>query len=594
VTNSPTRRSAVPDGNSWSLTKRVAFEFVWPYWRAVLVVLLCTVAIAATSALYPIVIKWTFDGLGARDEHVLFLAPFAVVLATVLKGLALLAQVIATNRTITRMEVAMQIKLFDHLIDADMLEITKDSSGDLVQRFNGDVTRVRDAISRMVIVVFRDVATALGVIVWMFYADWQLALVLLCVLPIVVWPIIWLGQKIRRISRTISEASGTNTSAIIEALESPRIAKMFQLESYLKERATDRFNEIRRFNLKATNYRSIVHPIMEVAGGVAVAGVLVIIGWRIVGGATSTGDFIAFISALLLAAQPITSLGTLHVLVQEALASVERYYVLLDRQPVIVDGPGALPLRIKDGTIAMKHVSFGYRDEQTALADLDFVMQGGKVTALVGRSGSGKTTIFGLIGRLFDPSAGAVEIDGQDLRSVTLASLRQRMSVVSQDAILYDDTIERNIGFGRRDATRAEIEEAAKAAGAHDFISAMPEGYHTMVGQRGEKLSGGQRQRVAIARAFLRDAPILCLDEATSALDSESEAVVQEALQRLMKGRTVIMIAHRLATIRNADTIVVLDGGRVVETGSHEQLIAAGGLYEKLYTLQYGEEGQRS
>jgi ATP-binding cassette, subfamily B, bacterial MsbA len=595
VTIAASRPSPHPAGESWPLAKRVAFDFIRPYWRAVLVVLLCTVLIAITSALYPIVIKWTFDGLEKRDAQILSLAPFAVIIATLLKGLAVFAQVIATNRAITRMEVAMQVRLFDHLIDADMLAVARDSSGDLVQRFNGDVARVRDAISRLVTVVFRDVATAIGVIAWMFYIDWRLSLVLIAVLPLVVWPIIFVGQKIRRISRSIAEASGQNTSAIIEAIEAPRIAKLFQLETYLKGRAAERFNEIRRFTLRATNYRSVVHPIMELAGGVAVAGVLFIIGWRIIAGAdTSTGDFIGFVSALLVAAQPITSLGNFHVLVQEALAGVERYYALIDRQPTVIDRPGAAPLAIGNGTIAFKGTTFGYTQDQPAIANLDLVMEGGRITALVGRSGSGKTTIFGLLGRLFDPESGAIMIDGQDLRAVTLASLRASMAVVSQDAVLYDDTVERNIGFGRAGATREEIEAAAKAAAAHDFILALPDGYATTVGTRGEKLSGGQRQRVAIARAFLRNAPILCLDEATSALDSESEAVVQEALQRLMKGRTVIMIAHRLATIRNADAIVVLDAGRVAEMGTHEELITAGGLYEKLYTLQFGEEGARA
>ncbi len=583
-----TATSAKPE--SWLLLKRVSADFLRPHWRAVALVVLCTLLIAVASSFYPVVIKWTFDGLQARDGEILFWAPLAVMAAAVSKGLAALAQITATNNTMTRIEVAMQDRLFRHLIDADMLDLVRDNSGDLVQRFNGDVLKVREAVTRMVAVIFRDMATAVGMIGWMFYADWRLSLILLVIIPLAVWPTIWLGNSIRKVSASMAEASGRNTSAIIEALETPRLAKLYRLENYLKERAAQRFETIRGYNVRAANYRSLVQPTLEAIGGIAVAGVLMVVGWRIVGGATSVGEFIAFITALILASQPLSNIGNFHVVVQEALASVERYYQLLDRQPAIIDCPGSTAIAISSGSITFDSVTFGYREEQPAVSGLSASFEGGKVTALVGRSGSGKTTLFGLVTRLFDPAEGRILIDGQDLRGLTLASLRDAIAVVSQDAVLYDDTIARNIGFGRPGASMEDIRAAAAAAAALGFIESFPDGFDTMVGARGEALSGGQRQRIAIARAFLKDAPILCLDEATSALDSESEAAVQAAMEKLMKGRTVLIIAHRLSTIRDADKIIVLDQGRLAEEGTHEALMAKGGLYASLHQLQFREE----
>jgi ATP-binding cassette, subfamily B, bacterial MsbA len=579
---------------SWPLLKRVAREFLRPYWRAILIVMACTLLIAITASLYPIVIKWTFDGLEARDKSILALAPFAVIAATLLKGLSAMAQIIATNRTVTRIEVAMQDRLFRHLIGSDVLTLAQDRSGDILQRFNGDIGKIRTLITHLVTVILKDIATTIGILGWMLYSDWQLTLMLLVLIPFVIIPTRWIGNKMRSISRAAAEASGQNTSAIIEALETPRIAKLYQLEDYLTGRASERFQVIRRFNVRAANLSSVMRPTMEAVGGLAVAGVLVLVGWRIVNGSTSVGDFIAFITGLIMASQPISAISHFHVVVQEALASVERYYRIIDQMPKVTDHADARPLALTRGAIGIENLSFAYRDDQPTLTDLSFMIEGGTICALVGRSGSGKSTLFGLLPRLFDPSAGRIQIDGQDTRHVTLASLRASMAFVSQDAVLYDDTIAANIGFGKPGSGMDAIREAAKAAAAHDFIMGFPEGYETPVGARGERLSGGQRQRIAIARAFLKDAPIVCLDEATSALDSESEAAIQSAMKRLMQGRTVLIIAHRLSTIRDADRIVVLDQGRLAETGSHAELIAAKGIYAGLHALQFSQGAMRA
>jgi ATP-binding cassette, subfamily B, bacterial MsbA len=593
----PVRRGASPVsarlgavGDTWPLVRRLWSDWMQPHWRPLALILLTVLLVAASSSLYPVVIKTAFDGFEQQNKRLVQLIPFAVIVVTAVKGFAMLAQSVLTNRVVTRIEADIQAALYDHLIDSDVAQLARETPAALTQRFTTDFAYVREALTRLSTVLLRDIATALGLIVVLFWIDWQVTLIALVVLPLIAPPIARIGKKLRRTAVSTQEQTGLMASMVAESLAGARIAKTYGLEAYLKRRARRAFDDIRRLKMKSANQRARLDPILEIAGGFAVAGVLVFIGWRIVKGQTTIGDFTGFVTALLLAAQSMRTLGNLNAILQEAAAALQRVFAILDEAPRVVERPGATPLVVTTGEVAFRRLGFRYGEDEAALREVDLVIPGGKMTALVGRSGSGKSTLMSLVPRLFDPTDGAVLIDGADLRDVTLESLRRQVAVVAQEAVLFDDSVRANIAFGRPGASEEEIVAAATAAAAHDFIMRLPDGYETSVGDRGSRLSGGERQRVALARALLKNAPILLLDEATSALDSESERLVQDALALLARGRTSLVIAHRLSTIRAADLIVVMDGGRVAEQGSHEELIAAGGIYAMLHRLQTGGE----
>ena len=572
--------------------RRLWRDWMRPHWRTLALILMSVIILAGASSLYPVVIKHAFDAFDQQNKRFVQMVPFVVILVTAVKGFAMLAQSILTNRVVTRIEADMQTALYASLIDSDVAQLGREAPAALTQRFTTDFAFIREALTRLSTVFLRDVATAIAVIGVMFWIDWQVTLIALVVLPILAPAIGRIGKKLRRTALSTQEQTALMASMVSESLASIRTAKTYGLEGYLKERAGAFFEQIRRLKMKSANQRSRLDPILEIGGGFAVAGVLVFIGWRIIKGQTTIGDFTGFITALLLAAQSMRTFGNLNAILQEAMASLSRVFALMDERPTIVDRPGAGELSVRGGEIAFEGVSFRYAGEEIALHDIDLVVPAGKMTALVGRSGSGKSTLVSLVPRLFEATAGAVKIDGMDVRDASLASLRAKVAVVTQEAVLFDDTVRANIAFGRPGASQDEIEAAARAAAAHDFIMRLPEGYATAVGDRGSRLSGGERQRVALARALLKNAPILVLDEATSALDAESERAVQDAIAVLTQGRTSLVIAHRLSTIRSADLIVVLDRGRVAESGTHEQLIARGGIYARLHRLQAGDTGE--
>lgn len=584
------RKALTLDSDTVALLKRLWRERVAHHRRSLVFIMILIVIGGAATSLYPLLIREAFDALDMRNMQILYWGPLVVILVTSIKGFALYGQVVLTNVVVCRVEADMQSALYAHLIDLDLAQLQKDSPATLTQRFTTDFTFIKEALTRLVTVFLREVVTVIALVGAMLWIDWLMTLVVIVVAPFVAPPIARIGKKLRRVSTATQEEIGSMAGMVSESLGGVKVAKTYAMEPYLKGRARDAFEQVRALRVQAARARARLDPLLEISAGFAVAGVLALIGWQIGRGETTIGDFTGFVTALLLASQPVRALGNLNATVQEAIAALVRYYDVIGRKPQIAEKPAAPALAVGNGTIRFEHAGFCYGDPGDsvvpALTEIDLIVAGGSTTALVGRSGSGKSTLLSMIPRLYDVTQGRVLIDDQDVRDVSLASLRGAISVVSQEVMLFDDTVRANIGFGRPEAGDEAIIAAARNAAAHDFISALPEGYDTRVGPGGSRLSGGERQRVSLARAFLKDAPILLLDEATSALDAESERLVQEALARLMQGRTTLVIAHRLSTVRNADLIVVLESGRIVQRGSHEALIAEGGAYSKLHALQ--------
>ncbi len=582
----------LPKGKTAPLVRRLWLEWMKPHSKALGGMLVLVVLVGATTGAYPVLIKLGFEALQSKDMSAIWLAPVLVVGITTAKGLSLWALTKLTNQVVTRIETDMQVTLYSHLIDADIAQLTRESPAALTQRFNTDFTFIKEALTRLSTVFLRETATVIALIAAMLWIDWFLTIVAAIMVPVTAIPIGKISRKLRRVATSTQEQVGAMAGIISESLAGAKVAKTYNLEKYLKHKAGEAFEDVRRLRIKGANARAKLDPFMEIAGGVAVAIVFVLIGYRIMNGVSTVGDFTGFVSALLIASQPVRVLGNLHAVLQEAMSALDRFYAVLDERPQIVDAPDAKDLVVTGGEIRLTDVHFRYRpdNDAKALDGIDLIVPPGKTTALVGRSGSGKSTVLALVPRLYDVTGGSILIDGQDIRSVTMESLRQAISVVSQDVVLFDDTVRANISFGRADTTEEEIVAAAKAAAAHDFIMRLPEGYDTRVGASGGRLSGGERQRVSIARAFLKNAPILLLDEATSALDSESESLVQAALSELMKGRTTLVVAHRLSTVRNSEVIAVMERGKVVERGNHRDLTDLGGVYARMRKLQLTDD----
>jgi subfamily B ATP-binding cassette protein MsbA len=483
-------------------------------------------------------------------------------------------------------------QLFRHILNQSASFFSRRTSGQLLSGITNDVQQIQLAVSETVGDLLREGLSVVGFAGLMFYYDSRLALVVVTGAPIVVYPLVRLGQRVRRTSRRVQEELAYLSHITVEAFTGHRIVKAFGAEAHEASRFQRASQRLYRTNLKVTSTVSVLPPLMEFLGGVAVVGLIWHGSNKIGAGGMTQGDFFSFVVAAFMMYGPIKKLSRVNTNLQQAIAASERIFELLDTHSEVTERPGAAALVPLRRGIELRDVSFQYEDASAkyVLRDVSFSVEAGQVIALVGLSGAGKTTLVNLIPRFFDVTSGAILMDGVDIRDVTLKSLRAQVGIVTQETVLFDESIASNIAYGSPGASRAEIEAAARAAHAHEFVVTLPEQYDTWIGERGQRLSGGQRQRLAIARALLKNSPILILDEATSSLDAESERLVQEALANLLRDRTSFVIAHRLSTVRRADKIIALERGRVAEIGRHEELLSRpGGVYAKLYALQIFE-----
>ncbi len=573
------------------LIARLVREFIWRHAHRIALAFICMAVAGGSTALRAWLMEPVLDRIFiARDSSLLWLLGGAALGLALMKGIADYVETVLMARVGQRVITDVQTAVFARLIRADLAYFNANPSGQLISRLVNDVWLLRSAAANVMTGIGKDALTVVFLVVVMFYQDWAMALIAVVVFPLAIRPIVAIGRRMRRVSANTQVEMGLLTTLLNQTFQGARYVKSYGMEGYEQDRAAALFERIFRLVDRANRTRSRAAPMMEALGGAAVALVIFYGGHQVIVGSRTPGAFFSFITALLMAYQPVKAIAVLNATLQEGLAAAQRVFEVLDIEPLIRDRPDAQPLVIAGGEVSFRDVRFGYRPGTVALDGISFTVPAGSTVALVGPSGAGKSTLLNLIPRFYDADAGSIAIDGQEIGGVTLASLRAGIALVSQEVTLFDDTVRANIAYGRFGASEAEIEAAAAAAGAERFISELPQGYDTRVGEHGVRLSGGQRQRLAIARAMLKDAPILLLDEATSALDSESERQVQAALRRLMRGRTTVVIAHRLSTIIGADLICVMDHGRIVETGRHRQLLLRDGLYSRLYETQFAAE----
>ncbi len=579
-----TPRQLLTDSGTKSLLRRLWREHLHRHRGRLLVVLALTAIMAGLTGLYPVVIDRAFSMFAARDRRILYQVPALVVIITAAKAAATYGQTVLTQSLVLRTIRELQVRMFAHLTEADLSRVERESPAQLAARFTTDAAIIREALTRAIGGIANAI-TVVGLIASMLWLDWVLSLIAACLYPLAALPIQRIGKRIRRASGGMQERMGEAASMLTESFTQARTVRAYRLEAVETARATHAFGQLNRALMRMTRTRSGVDPMLEVLGGAAVAAVMGFAGWRAATGNSTVGNFTGFVAALLIASQPLRALGSLNAAVQEGLAGLSRVFTVIDEPRGIDQRPGAVVLPPGHGRVVFEAVRFSYPDGRLGLRGLSFVAEPGTTVALVGASGAGKSTALALIPRLHDATAGRITVDGADVRDVTIDSLRDAIAYVGQDTFLFDTSVGANIALGRPGATQEAIAAAADAAAA-GFIADLPERFDMQVGSGGGRLSGGQRQRVALARALLRDPRILLLDEATSALDAESEAAVQEALARLRKGRTTVVVAHRLSTVRDADLVVAMADGVAMEQGTHAELMAKDGLYARLVRTQ--------
>ena len=565
--------------------------YLGDYWPKLAAAAVLMIVLSATQGMLAFLVKPAMDDIFiAKDVSKLHLIPLGIVGIFLLRGVCDYGRYYLMAEVGQRIIMDIRDQLYAHIQRLSMPFFIRTPTGIIISRITNDVNLVQASVTNAITGLIREAFTLVGLVFVVFYRDWQLALIAMLVFPVVAVPINRFGKRLKHYSTKGMKVMGDVMTILDEGISGIRIVKAYNMEDY----------EQRRFNIENRRYfrnwmrrlsiRAVSTPLMELIGGLAIAFILWYGGMKVIDGTSTQGNFFSFMAALFMLYAPIRKLNELNIVVQEGIAAARRVFSLLDTEPEIAESIDALTLANARGHVVYEDVWFSYTGEIDALQGISFEIKPGEHVALVGESGSGKTTIANLLPRFFDVTKGRIRVDGCDIRELTLCSLRENIAVVTQDMVLFNDTIHANIAYGSQSASEEDIQAAARAAHAHALIMQLPEGYETKVGEGGSRLSGGQKQRLCIARAVLKKAPILILDEATSSLDTESEKEVQAAMDSLMSGRTTLSIAHRLSTIVGADRIIVLNQGRIVETGTHTQLLARDGYYTRLYSLQFSND----
>ena len=559
-----------------------------PHVRRILTALPLMAITAACTGALAFMVRDIFDEIFInKDYFMLYAVPAVLIALYAVKGVSTVGHSYLMAYVGQRIMADLRDDIYAQLQRLSLSYYDKSSTGELMSRITNDVNLIQGSVSNLITSAIKEMLTIVSLVVVIIYMDWLMAIFALLVFPVCVIPLIKFGRRLRKISKGAQESMADLSVFLNETLRGATIVKGFCREEYETKRFKKETERLFGLQVKHTLIRSINHPVMELLASFGLGGIILYAGNRVFNGDMTLGQFGSFIAALLMLYEPLKKVTSMNHELQNGLVCSDRIFEILDTKPDIMEKPGAKDLPLLHETICFKDMSFGYRQGHLVLKDINLTVQKGEALAIVGTSGGGKTTMVKLLPRFYDVTSGSISIDGTDIRDVTLISLRSQIAIVTQQIILFNDTVTSNIAYGREGATTAQIEEAARASYAHEFIKGLPNGYDTVIGESGVLLSGGQRQRLSIARAILSDKPILILDEATSNLDTESEHYVQMALENLMRGRTTFVIAHRLSTVKRADRIVVVDGGSIVEEGKHQDLMDHQGVYHKLHNMQF-------